>query len=205
MIDLSAIQELRGILERHVRNPQPMLRMVANRLRAAFRANFREGGRPPWTPLAPSTIWGKKMLGLPETITTPTGRKPRRLMQRQPPTGKLELSASNILIRSGRLRDSVGQSYHPDHITRIHGWELEVGTKVPYAVFHQQGTSPYTIRPREAKALRFVGNNGEWVFAREVRHPGLPARPFLTLTDEDVNEIQQAVLDWVVSEKGGGE
>jgi phage gpG-like protein len=179
------------------------MRMVANRLRAAFRENFREGGRPPWAPLAPSTVWGKKMLGLPETIRTPTGRKPRRLMQREPISGQLQLSASNILIRSGRLRDSVGQSYHPDHVTRIHGWQLEVGTKVPYAVYHQEGTRPYTIHPREAKALRFVGNNGDWVFAKQVHHPGLPARPFLTLTDEDIREIQDAVMDWLLSEGGG--
>lgn len=203
MFDLTALQELRERLERRARSPEPLMRMVANQLRAVFRENFRAGGRPPWTPLAASTVMGKKMLGLPETIRTPTGRKPRRLMQRDPLSGRLQLEASNILIRTGRLRDSVGQSYHPDHITRIHGWTVEVGTRVPYAKYHQEGTPPYTIRPREAKALRFVGNDGEWVFAREVRHPGLPARPFLTVPDEDVDALAQTVMDWLFSEGGG--
>lgn len=203
MIDLTPIQELRSTLQRKATSPDRLLRMVANRLRSAFRENFRAGGRPPWTPLAASTIMGKKMMGLPETLRTPTGRKPRRLMQRDPMSGRLQLEATNILIRTGRLRDSVGQSYHPDHITRIHGWTLEVGTKVPYAMYHQQGTSAYVIRPREAKALRFVGNDGEWVFAREVHHPGLPARPFLTLSDEDIRELQEAVMQWLFSEGGG--
>lgn len=204
MIDLSELQQLMNSMERRIQQPERLMRIVANRMRAAFRENFREGGRPAWAPLAPSTIRGKQMLGLPETIRTPTGRKPRRLMQRQALTGQLELAASNILIRSGRLRDSVSQSYHPDHIMRIKDWELEIGTKVPYAVYHQEGTSAYIITPREAKALRFVGNNGEWVFAKRVSHPGLPARPFLTLTDEDIADIQRTVMDWLLGEGGEG-
>lgn len=203
MIDITPLQALRQKLERRARSPEPVMRMVANRLRAVFRENFRAGGRPPWTPLAASTILGKKMMGLPESLRTPTGRKPRRLMQRDPLSGRLQLEATNILIRTGRLRDSVGQSYHPDHVTRIHGWTLEIGTTVPYAPYHQQGTAPYVIRPREAKALRFVGNDGDWVFAREVHHPGLPSRPFLTVPEDEADALADAILDWLLSEGGG--
>jgi len=201
MIDLTPLLQLRQELERKARDPKPLLRAVANRLRAAFRANFREGGRPPWKPLAPSTIRAKTVMGLPSQIRTPTGRKPRRLMQRSPLTGQMMLEATNILIRTGRLRDSVSQSYHPDHITRMDGWNLEVGTKVEYAMYHQHGTSPTVIRPKQAKVLAFIGNNGEMVFRREVHHPGLPARPFLTVTADDEADIADIIWSWLLKDE----
>jgi len=201
MIDLTPLQQLRQQLERKERDPKPLLRAIANRLRAAFRANFREGGRPPWQPLAPSTVQAKSVMGLPSQIRTPTGRKPRRLMQRNLLTGQLALEPTNILIRSGRLRDSVSQSYHADHVTRMEGWTLEVGTKVEYAPYHQHGTSPYVIRPRNARVLAFIGNNGEMVFRREVHHPGLPARPFLTITDDDQSAIADIIWSWLMEDK----
>lgn len=71
-----------------------------------------------------------------------------------------------------------------------------VGTNVIYARIHNQGgkTRPHEIRPRNRRALRFNGR-----FATKVNHPGsdIPARPFLTLTDHDMDEIHQAVIDFM--------
>lgn len=47
-----------------------------------------------------------------------------------------------------------------------------------YAVFVHDGTRAHVIRPRHAKALRFMVG-GRVVFAKMVRHPGTKARPFL--------------------------
>ena len=77
---------------------------------------------------------------------------------------------AQILRDTGRLAQSF--------VTRLRGRSVEVGTNVEYAVFHEEGTRPYVIRPTRAKALRFFGPEGVR-FARSVRHPGLPVRKLL--------------------------
>lgn len=53
---------------------------------------------------------------------------------------------SPILVREGTLRDSlVGES--PYSIVDIRPLEARMGTKVPYARFHQKGTSRMPARP----------------------------------------------------------
>jgi hypothetical protein len=44
--------------------------------------------------------------------------------------------------------------------------------RAPHAVFVLLGTRPHVIRPKTKKALRWVGGNGKFAFAREVNHPG---------------------------------
>lgn len=48
-----------------------------------------------------------------------------------------------------------------------------------YALFHHEGTRPHVIRPRRAKALRFV-SGGQVIFASKVNHPGTKPNRFLT-------------------------
>jgi len=75
-----------------------------------------------------------------------------------------------------------------------------VGTNVVYARIQNQGgkTRPHEIRPRNRQALRFNGR-----YAKKVNHPGsdIPARPFLTLTDHDLEEIKQAVIDFMTGKE----
>lgn len=89
---------------------------------------------------------------------------------------------------SGRLHASI-TPWH-DNDTAV------VGTNVIYARIQNEGgkTRPHEIRPRNKKALRFNGR-----FAGKVNHPGsdIPARPFLKLTDDDYNEIRQAIIDHI--------
>ncbi|MGX5053124.1 phage virion morphogenesis protein [Enterobacter asburiae] len=71
-----------------------------------------------------------------------------------------------------------------------------VGTNVVYAAIQNFGgkTKPHVIRPRNRRALRFNGR-----YAAKVNHPGsdIPARPFLTLTDQDLEEIRQAIGEYI--------
>lgn len=60
-----------------------------------------------------------------------------------------------------------------------------IGSDVSYAAYVHDGTRPHQIRPRNAKALRFV-IGGRVVYARVVNHPGTRARPFL---DRALREI----------------
>lgn len=92
------------------------------------------------------------------------------------------------LQRSGRLRTSITREFDKSSAT--------VGTNVVYAAIHQFGgtTSPHVIRPRNKKALKFNGK-----IRRSVNHPGskIPARPFLALTDEDMNEIELTAQEYL--------
>jgi hypothetical protein len=50
----------------------------------------------------------------------------------------------------------------------------------PYSVFVHKGTRPHPIPARWKKCLRWVGPDGNFRFAKRVKHPGTTADPFLT-------------------------
>ena len=74
----------------------------------------------------------------------------------------------------------------------------EVGTNVKYAATHQFGEPGRTIRARKKKALRFqVG--GKWVTKKQVRIT-IPARPFLGLSEDDMQEMKATVEEFIQKE-----
>lgn len=169
---------------------RPVLEAAGALMRRSFAANFQAGGRPRrWEPLRPNTVASKSALGLSNgyPYATQLGRaRIRRLAQYR--GGTLTRSLTNILIARGDLRDSAVQLGKAGHIHRIDGTRLEEGTQHYLAEWHQDGTKPYTIRPRRARMLRFVTTHGV-VKASVVHHPGLPARPFILMQKEDVDAI----------------
>jgi len=63
---------------------------------------------------------------------------------------------------------------------------------------HQFGEQGRTIRARRAKTLRFqVG--GRWVSKKKVKI-NIPARPYLGLSDDDMQEIKGTVEDFIARE-----
>lgn len=148
--------ELEKALQRmadRVRNRQPLLQEISERMYKAVMDNFEQEGRPvKWSPVSR--------------------------------TGK-------ILQKDGHLVSSIGTYSDNDRAV--------VGTNIIYARIQNQGgvTRPHVIRPKNKKALYFNGR-----FAKQVNHPGsdIPARPFLTMTDEDMTDIAQTINDWI----GGG-
>ena len=94
------------------------------------------------------------------------------------------------LIQSAQLRNSI----HAKSDTS--GFAL--GTNVKYAATHQFGESGRTIRARKKKALRFqVG--GKWVTKKQVRIT-IPARPFLGLSEDDMQEMKATVEEFIQKE-----
>jgi len=73
-------------------------------------------------------------------------------------------------VRTGRLRESIS-------LIKVNDLHYVVGSPLEYAVYVERGTRPHIIRPKRARALRFVVG-GETVFARLVRHPGTKPHPF---------------------------
>jgi hypothetical protein len=78
--------------------------------------------------------------------------------------------------KTGALKRSINWRYGINSI----GPYVRIGSSVPHAYLHHEGTGPRIIRPRKRLYLRFV-SKGTIVFSRKVIHRG--ARPNRYLTD----------------------
>lgn len=107
---------------------------------------------------------------------------------------KTSIRAANeggrTLIKTAQLRNSIH--------ARSDASGFAVGTNVKHAATHQFGEPGRTIRARRKKALCFR-INGHWVSKKQVRIQ-IPARPFLGLSDEDMQEIKNTVEDFIARE-----
>jgi phage gpG-like protein len=174
------------------------LKQVAIYLRTGFAENFNAEGRPEhWAPLSPSTIAAKQQLYEAGAIR---GRR-RGIRVRLGPGGEQRGSLPGILMGTGALKDSVARSHTRGNIERIGGDGnlLEVGTSLPYADVHDQGgQGSYTVNPGRKGFLCWFGidrKTGQpgWIFTRRpVRHPPMPRRSFLVITDDVWQQIQAA-------------
>lgn len=73
-----------------------------------------------------------------------------------------------------------------------------VDTNKVYAGPQQFGTKPFTIRPKNKPYLKFkIGD--KWVVKKEIHHPGLKPRPFLKMTDEDMEKIRNVILKYMTA------
>lgn len=88
-------------------------------------------------------------------------------------------------MRTGRLRSSIKAD--PPRVFTLRP-SVTIGSNVEYAEWVHDGTRPHTIRPRRAKALRFVVG-GRVVYAKVVDHPGTKPRPFL---DRALREVSRS-------------
>lgn len=93
-------------------------------------------------------------------------------------------SGRRPLLDTGRMRDDISPSSGPDWV------EIRAGAK--QARWHQEGTDPYVILPTNGKGLAFNG-----IVRRKVNHPGLPARPFIGLSEEDEGRINRRAIAWL--------
>jgi len=80
-----------------------------------------------------------------------------------------------ILKQTGRLEDSLTRAGHPENISNINVDEAEFGTKVPYGVYHQEGTKRIPVRK-----FLFIGPEAPR-FAKGDALKGFPERALKTL------------------------
>lgn len=96
-------------------------------------------------------------------------------------------SGGKTLIDTAQLRNSIKSAADESGFA--------VGTNVIYAATHQLGAPKRTIRAKTAKGLRFRVN-GHFVTKQQVQVT-IPARPFLGASDDDLEEIQAMIEDFV--------
>jgi len=112
--------------------------------------------------------------------------------------------SNRTLQDTGTLMNSLINQSHSNAIFRVSQHSVELGTNVPYAGVHQFGgsTGAFTIKPKNKKALRWMGVNGHFVFARSVKHPGfqIPARPFLGINEKNQDAINRIFNIWADKE-----
>lgn len=172
---------------------EPM-QALADHMRSSFRQNFVQGGRPDkWAPLANGTIAGRiaargRFSRLRQALDSKPGYGGRLKRVNAPLVDKGELMAS-YTTRGYNHTESVSQT------------GMTTGSTNPVAAIHEYGTGlygskgrEYTIRPRRAKALRFIGQNGP-SFAKSVNHPGVKPRPVAVIQPEDVDKAVQLIVD----------
>jgi len=84
---------------------------------------------------------------------------------------------AQVGVNTGALRSSI----HLRHKRDIRGQYIQVGSNLPYARMHHEGTRPHVIVPNKGRALRFFVK-GAVVFTHRVMHPG--TRPNRYLSDQ---------------------
>ena len=106
----------------------------------------------------------------------PTGKK-------WPKSKRAAKEGGKTLDKESQLKDSINYAATPDKVM--------VGSNLPYARIHQKGG---TIKPKKGKYLKFKGLDGEDVFVKEVT---IPARPYLGVSAEDMEEVRETVADFL--------
>lgn len=110
--------------------------------------------------------------GWDEVFRNRTGLVGRDLSNR---ATRVQLAAkAQVGVRTGLLKRDITKNWVDNTLT------IRIGSARPYALMHHEGTRRHVIRARNAKALRFVGRNGEIIFAKAVNHPGTKPNRYLT-------------------------
>lgn len=69
--------------------------------------------------------------------------------------------------------------------------------RAPHALFVVGGTKPHQIKPKNKKALRWVGPNG-FVFAKTVNHPGYRGDDYMKEAQDDAVRQLPVIFDQVL-------
>jgi hypothetical protein len=109
-------------------------------------------------------------------LYSPNGRIGRELKQRA--NRVRDAAKRQVGVKTGRLKRSIRVYNH----TRLaYGQTLRIGTSVPYARYHHDGTKPHMIYPKRKQVLKFKSGAviGGDIFARSVHHRGTRPNRFL--------------------------
>ncbi|MFJ5441746.1 phage virion morphogenesis protein [Pectobacterium sp. CHL-2024] len=169
--DITDFERGLGELISRLEHRQPLMREMAAAMHDAVEENFAQQGRPEWAGWKSNAYWAKRRGG-------------------------------KILQKSGRLAASINEYSDNDSAT--------VGTNVVYARIHQEGGT-INIPARSQRAYykqnkdgsvgnRFVkkskSNFSQWNTMGEYKIT-IPARPFLRLTESDIEGMESTAHDYL--------
>lgn len=77
-------------------------------------------------------------------------------------------------VQTGALRASIKVT----DLDSVASPSVSVGSDLPYALLHHNGSRPHVITPNSERLLRFKVA-GKVVYARVVKHPGTKPNPYL--------------------------
>lgn len=97
-----------------------------------------------------------------------------------------------VPVDTGHLKNSIGVDFDPD------GLGFDAGPTANYGAAVEYGTRPHVIKPKKAKALHWVDENGDDVFARRVNHPGTAPRPYMRPAFERAADQAERAIEQVV-------
>jgi phage gpG-like protein len=162
---------------------RPAMKNIGEYMLLTTRGRFDKEEAPdgtPWAPLKNKAAAFQKKSG--QSAKVKSGKRNRKPFDRFAANRK-------ILQDTKLLRDTINYQVN-DNTIRIRPQQQ-------YGKYHQYGTSPYVIRPKNKRFLAFPAGDGSTIFTKRVNHPGLPARPFLGINEADIREINQIVSDHI--------
>ncbi|MGN0710499.1 MAG: phage virion morphogenesis protein [Anaerovoracaceae bacterium] len=121
----------------------------------------------------------------------------QRFRESKSPEGKKWTESKRVKEIGGKtLVDTAGlrNSIH----SKAESSGFAIGTNLKYAATHQFGAENRLIRAKKARGLHFR-MNGEWVNVKAV-HVSIPARPFLGISEEDLQEMQSTMEEYLIEE-----
>lgn len=176
--DLSLKREIREMLTR-VTDLTPAMRVIGELVRSSIQKTFQVGGRPErWKPLSDVTL---------------SKRRNRKKSRAKP------------LLDTGRLLNSITRGV-PDGVYEVYKRHVRVGTNVIYAAVHQFGArkgSFGTMKTKVRAHLRRIPGKRKRIQVREhyrkitVPWGDIPARPFMVIQQEDIEDIGRIFSDFI--------
>lgn len=169
-VNSKAIQEYLKQAQRKLDNMSPLMGTISETMYEAVRKNFDEQGRPKWEKLSKATEAERSGMSLKEYL----GKTVKKRKSNKEKKKKVKTWPGKILQREGMRGGGLLGSISPDHddTTAVVGSSMPF--KTGYAAIHHFG----------GKAGR--GNKVT-----------IPERPFLVLTNEDLEDIQQDAIDYL--------
>lgn len=193
-----------------VQAPQPFFRAVGHAARGFFADRFREGGLPPWAPLAESTVRERARLIKAGAFPprTKAGKVPARLLQRDASTGQLTFGATTILIRRGTLRDSWCVKGARGNVEEIGADEALFGSQLTI----ERTTTPEKYRPHymvvtlKAQAALAKGKGAAVGVPLALLHEGgtsrMPQRSVVAehgLSEAEIGQVAEMLARFIVT------
>ncbi|MBF0516365.1 MAG: phage virion morphogenesis protein [Nitrospirae bacterium] len=167
-IDNDTITSKLQALQRRMTDLSPLMAQIAGIMMASVEENFAEEGRPKWAALKSSTLAARAKTG----------------------------HDSKILQVTGGLASSIQQTSGRNYAA--------VGTNKKYAAVHQFGFhGTVTVKAHSRKIFTTKGKSGKTLKHKKLkdttnvksfsRNMDITARPFLAVTDKDVQKIIAAI------------